>query len=63
MVTSELRIGTPAVTTRGFGEEKIKLLVKMIVAVLNLIGDEAIQLTIKNQVLELCIKFPVYTSK
>ena len=63
MVTSGLRIGTPAVTTRGFGEEEIKLLVKMMVSVLNNIEDEAVQLTIKNQVLELCKKFPVYTSK
>ena len=63
MVTSGLRIGTPAVTTRGFGEEEIKLLVKMMVSVLNNIEDEALQLTIKNQVLELCKKFPVYTSK
>ena len=63
MVTSGLRIGTPAVTTRGFGEEEIKLLVKMMVSVLNNIEDRAVQLTIKNQVLELCEKFPVYTSR
>ena len=63
MVTSGLRIGTPAVTTRGFGEEEIKLLVNMMVSVLNNIEDRAVQLTIKNQVLELCKKFPVYTSK
>ena len=63
MVTSGLRIGTPAVTTRGFGEEEIKLLVNMMVSVLNNIEDRAVQLTIKNQVLELCEKFPVYTSR
>ena len=63
MVTSGLRIGTPAVTTRGFGEDEIKLLVNMMVSVLNNIEDRAVQLTIKNQVLELCEKFPVYTSR
>ena len=63
MVTSGLRIGTPAVTTRGFGEEEIKLLVNMMVSVLNNIEDRTVQLTIKNQVLELCKKFPVYTSR
>ena len=63
MVTSGLRIGTPAVTTRGFGEEEIKLLVNMMVSVLNNIEDRTVQLTIKNQVLELCEKFPVYTSR
>ena len=63
MVTSGLRIGTPAVTTRGFGEDEIKLLVNMMVSVLNNIEDRTVQLTIKNQVLELCEKFPVYTSR
>ena len=63
MVTSGLRIGTPAVTTRGFGEEEIKLLVNMMVSVLNNIEDRTVQLTIKNQVLKLCEKFPVYTSR
>ena len=63
MVTSGLRIGTPAITTRGFREEEIKMLVKMMIAVLSNIEDKAVQLTIRKQVLELCEKFPVYTSR
>lgn len=63
MVTSGLRIGTPAITTRGFREEEIKMLVKMMIAVLSNIEDKAVQLIIRKQVLELCEKFPVYTSR
>ncbi len=59
-VTSGLRIGTPAVTTRGFKEEEIKIVAGLIRKVLENINDVKIQEDIKAEVKELCAKFPVY---
>ncbi len=59
-VTSGLRIGTPAVTTRGFKEEEIKIVAGLIRKVLENINDVKIQEDIKVTVKELCAKFPVY---
>lgn len=59
-VTSGLRLGTPAVTTRGFKESEIQLLTGWIADVLDNVNDEAIISQIKNKVLQLCSKFQVY---
>ncbi len=59
-VTSGIRIGTPAVTTRGFKEAEIDLLINWICAVLNDTNNIATITDVRNQVLELCKKFPVY---
>jgi len=62
-VTSGLRVGTPAVTTRGFGEEECVLLTNWMCDVLDSLengNSEEVIPQVKAQVLELCAKFPVY---
>jgi len=59
-VTSGLRLGTPAVTTRGFKEKEIVLITDWIANVLGNIDDEKTIIRVKKQGLELCREFPVY---
>ncbi|AUH72089.1 serine hydroxymethyltransferase [Legionella sainthelensi] len=59
-VTSGLRLGTPAVTTRGFKEKEINLLSNWIADILDDINNEATIAKVKEQVLLLCREFPVY---
>jgi glycine hydroxymethyltransferase len=59
-ITSGIRIGTPAMTTRGLREPEMKILAVWIRAVLESKGDESQLEKIRGQVLELCRKFPVY---
>ncbi|HRP87963.1 MAG TPA: serine hydroxymethyltransferase [Gammaproteobacteria bacterium] len=59
-VTSGLRMGTPAVTTRGFGEAECRTLAGWIADVLDNIEDEATIRRVRDQVLGLCGRFPVY---
>ena len=57
-LTSGMRFGTPAVTTRGMGENEMRDIGKMIVRIIN-DGDKAID-DVKQQVLSLCERFPLY---
>lgn len=59
-VTSGIRIGTPAVTTRGFKEAEVTELAAWICDVLDSKGDKAVIDTIREKVKVLCTKFPVY---
>ncbi|KTC89669.1 serine hydroxymethyltransferase [Fluoribacter dumoffii] len=59
-VTSGLRLGTPAVTTRGFKEKEITLLSNWIADILDDINNETTIAKVKEQVLLLCREFPVY---
>jgi glycine hydroxymethyltransferase len=59
-VTSGLRIGTPAVTTRGFREAEVTELAGWIADVLEEVGDEAVIERTRRSVLEICRRFPVY---
>ncbi|CAN5362141.1 serine hydroxymethyltransferase [soil metagenome] len=59
-VTSGLRLGTPAVTTRGFGLTEIESLTGWIADILDDIGDDGTIRRVREQVLELCRQFPVY---
>lgn len=59
-VTSGLRIGTPAITRRGFGEEEAAQVANWICDVLDNIEDEANTASVKEQVMALCKRFPVY---
>jgi glycine hydroxymethyltransferase len=60
MVTSGLRIGTPAATTRGFKEPEVELVADLIAKVLDAEGAPAVIEGVRTQVLELCGRFPVY---
>jgi glycine hydroxymethyltransferase len=59
-VTSGLRLGTPAITTRGFGPAETRELSGWIADVLDDIASDATIERVKGQVLELCRRFPVY---
>ncbi len=60
-VTSGLRIGSPAVTTRGFKEAEVAELTGWMCDVLDNIEDEAVIAQVKQKVVELCSRFPVYS--
>jgi glycine hydroxymethyltransferase len=59
-VTSGLRIGTPAVTTRGFGESEVRELAHWIADVLADVGDEAVLERTRRRAVDLCRRYPVY---
>ena len=66
MVTSGIRLGTPAGTTRGFGEEEFRQIADMIVEVVDGLaangedGNGAVEDAVKAKVADLCAKFPLY---
>ena len=60
-VTSGLRLGTPAITTRGFGVEETRQLTGWIADILDDLENEETIERVRNQVLELCSRFPVYS--
>ena len=60
MVTSGLRIGTPASTTRGFKEREVEQVADFITEVLDAEGAAAVVDRVRPRVLELCRRFPVY---
>ncbi|MBA0166974.1 serine hydroxymethyltransferase [Pectobacterium colocasium] len=59
-VTSGIRIGTPAATRRGFKEAEVRELAGWICDVLDNINDEATIERVKQKVLDICARFPVY---
>ncbi|ACZ77916.1 MULTISPECIES: serine hydroxymethyltransferase [Dickeya] len=59
-VTSGIRIGTPAATRRGFKEAEVRELAGWICDVLDNINDEAVIERVKQKVLDICGRFPVY---
>lgn len=60
MVTSGLRIGTPAVTTRGYREADCEALAQWICDVLDAPKDEQVLARVRDQVTRQCRQFPVY---
>jgi glycine hydroxymethyltransferase len=60
MVTSGIRVGSPAMTTRGFGEAEAVQVANLVVDVLEAPEDEANLARVREQVAVLCTKFPVY---
>jgi glycine hydroxymethyltransferase len=66
MVTSGVRLGTPAGTTRGFGVEEFRRIGQLIVEVVDGLaqnGDDnaAVEERVRNEVLALCARFPIYS--
>ena len=61
-VTSGIRVGTPAITTRGFKEAEVQQLANWMADVLDNIEDTATIERVKGQVLDICARFPVYGS-
>jgi glycine hydroxymethyltransferase len=62
-VTSGLRLGTPAVTTRGFDEADCRELASIICDLLDGIGDEAVEAEVRSAATALCARHPVYTTE
>ncbi|MCC6208090.1 MAG: serine hydroxymethyltransferase [Gammaproteobacteria bacterium] len=61
-VTSGIRIGTPAVTTRGFRETEVRALADWICDILDRPGDAGVIDRVRGQVLDVCRRYPVYGS-
>ena len=59
-VTSGFRVGTPAVTTRGFGEAECSDLAGWMCDILDNLGDASVIETVKGKVAEVCARLPVY---
>ena len=59
LVTSGIRVGTPAVTTRGFGKDEMKQIASMIVRVITNIDNQDIQNQVRQEVSQLCSRFPL----
>ena len=59
-VTSGMRVGTPAITTRGMGVDEMKLIVEFIDRVVNDVENEGTITQIKAEVKSLCESFPLY---
>jgi glycine hydroxymethyltransferase len=60
-VTSGIRIGTPALTTRGMKENEMREIAFLIDKILSDIHNEAVSERVRDQVLDLCKRFPLYT--
>lgn len=59
-VTSGMRIGTPAMTTRGFGEAEFAWVVELMDRILSDMGNEDVQRHVQEEVRALCSRFPLY---
>jgi len=62
-IASGIRIGTPAVTTRGMGEKEMDVIAQYILDGLSHKSDEAHLKSIKKKVQTLCDRFPIYPEK
>jgi glycine hydroxymethyltransferase len=62
-ITSGIRIGTPAVTTRGMKEEEMDKIAEFIHTILSDVENSSLQERIKGEVKELCQKFPIYPER
>ena len=61
-VTSGLRLGSPASTTRGFKEVEMRMVANWIADILDSLGDESVVDAVREQVKTLCARHPVYRS-
>jgi len=60
LITTGIRIGTPALTTRGMQEKEMEIIAEYIVEVLKNINNEQIKKEIREKVRNLCNNFPIY---
>ena len=65
MITSGIRLGTPACTTRGFGEKEFKLIADLIYKVIKGLSENSsdnskIEKEVQKEVINLCSSFPIY---
>ena len=58
-ITGGIRLGTPAVTTRGFGKEEIKQIAAMIIKIITNIDNPKIKKEVRGEVSQMCSRFPV----
>ncbi|MFC2045580.1 serine hydroxymethyltransferase [Chloroflexota bacterium] len=58
-LTSGIRLGTPAVTSRGFGKEEMKSIASLLVKVISNIGGQKIQKQVGEEVSQICQRFPI----
>jgi glycine hydroxymethyltransferase len=63
LVTSGIRIGTPALTSRGMAEPEMQLIGRLIGEVLNHVENEEVQKKVRSQTMELSERFPLYQSR
>ena len=63
MITSGIRIGTPALTTRGMKENEMRLIASLIADVINHINDEQKIQAVAEEVKKICSRFPLYASR
>jgi glycine hydroxymethyltransferase len=63
MVTSGIRLGTPAVTTRGMQEAEMDVIAELIDRVLTHLGDAGVEARVRNEVRELTSRFPLYPDR
>jgi len=61
-VTSGIRLGTPAVTTRGFGEKEVRELAGWICDIVDRLSDTSVHDAVRTKAQDLCRRFPVYES-
>jgi glycine hydroxymethyltransferase len=54
-----MRLGTPAVTSRGFGIEEMKAISRFIIRIIGHIDDPAVENEVHDEVLGICSRFPV----
>jgi glycine hydroxymethyltransferase len=62
-VTSGIRMGTPALTTRGMKEPEMKEIAGLIDKVISNLGDEEVYTQVKKEILTLCQRFPLYEER
>jgi glycine hydroxymethyltransferase len=63
MVTSGIRLGTPALTTRGMGEKEMRTVAGLIASIINDIENESVIADVRSEVKRLCESFPLYSDR